>query len=95
MYHLADSATHIIFNLYGNKCTAICDKQNGKTAGRALGAAPIIGDVSWRHGTVGRTLALNVRKVLESSQKKSGGCSQCCALWDYELWERYVSLPRN
>ena len=41
---------------------------------RALVAAPTIGNVSWRHGTVGRTLARKVRKVLESSQKKFGSC---------------------
>ena len=44
-------------------------------------------------GTVGETLALTVRKVLEITQKKSGGCPQCCTLWDYESREHYVSLP--
>ena len=27
----------------------------------------------------------------DSSQKKSGGYLQCCAPWNYELRERYVS----
>ena len=44
-------------------------------------------------GTMGGTLALKVRKVLEITQKKSGGSPQCCTLWDYESREHYVSLP--
>ena len=77
--------------MHGANGVAFCCVQNGKTAGRVLVAAPIIGDVGWRHGTVGRTLALKVRKILEISQKKSGGCPHCCSLWDYELREHYSS----
>ena len=65
--------------------------QYDETAGQALVAAPIIGGVGWRRGTVGRTFALKVRTVLESSQNKSGGCSQCCTPWDYELRKCYIS----
>ena len=42
---------------------------------------------------MGGSLALKARKVLESSQKKSGDYSQCCTPWNYELRERHVSLP--
>ena len=56
---------------------------------------PYIGNVSWRCGTVGGTLALKVRKVLESSQKKSGGYLKCYTPWDNELSECNISSTRN